>query len=146
MESYPKILFPVDLNESAYIVAGHAASMAEKFNAELHVLHVIPTYEHHAFPSYEKVMQEIKDRACGALDEFVGKYLQGLKVHTDIVHGHTGRQILEYAQKHGMSMIVMGTHGRTEIGQLFFGSVAQRVVQNATIPVLTVNPACALKK
>ncbi len=141
MVQYQKILFPLDFSVTASTVARHAAVMARQFESELHVLHVIPSYDHHAFPSYGQVMTEIKERAKTALNEFVQQHFAGFEVQTKAVSGHTGRKILEYADKEKISLIVMGTHGRGDLGKLIFGSVAQRVVQSAAIPVMTINPA-----
>jgi nucleotide-binding universal stress UspA family protein len=142
METYPKILFPVDFSATAPIVASHAATLAKRFDSELHLLHIVPKYERHAFASYEKAMQEIKERTLADLDSFAKEHCPGINTLTNIASGHTGRQILDYAYKNDISMIIMGTHGRSEISQLIFGSVAQRVVQSSTVPVLTINPAC----
>ena len=142
MVNFAKILFPLDFSPAAPLVARHVAAMADKFQAELHVIHVIPTYDRHAFASYGKVMDEIKQRTGGELNKFVAEHLKDIRAKTEVVSGHTGRQILEYANKQNISLIIMGTHGRSEISQLIFGSVAQRVVQSATIPVMTINPVC----
>src|SRR5205823_3854484 len=48
------------------------------------------------------------------------------------------REIVEYAQREGIDLIVMGTHGRGPVGHLLLGSVAERVVRAAPCPVLTV--------
>lgn len=144
MVQFPKVLFPLDFSSNAPIVARHVAAMVQKFGSELHVIHVIPTYDHHAFASYGRVMEEIKERVCSDLADFVKEHLQGIEATTEVVTGHTGRQIVDYADKHDVSLIIMGTHGRSEIGQLLFGSVAQRVVQSSVIPVMTINPVCML--
>jgi nucleotide-binding universal stress UspA family protein len=60
---------------------------------------------------------------------------------TKVLVGHSGRRILRYIENHDISLVVMGTHGRSGLGTVFFGSVAQRVVQSAKVPVLTVHPA-----
>lgn len=141
MVNYSKILFPVDLSDTAPAVAEHVAALAEKFSAEVHAVHVVPAYEGPVFPSYQEVMNEIQDAAEQDLGIFVsGNLPKTLKVIQHIVVGHTSRRLLNYVAKHDISLVVMGTHGRSGMGKLFFGSVAQRVVQNCPVPVLTVNP------
>ena len=140
MVKYAKILFPLDFSASAPIVAEHVAAMAVSFGSEIHVVHVIPGYEHHAFASYGRVMEEIKAGARKALDEFIGKHFGGMTAHASVLSGHTGRRLLEYIDKNDISLVVMGTHGRSELGKLIFGSVAQRVVQSSPAPVITINP------
>jgi nucleotide-binding universal stress UspA family protein len=141
MINYSKILFPLDLSETSPVIAKHVLSMAQKFGAELHVLNVVPTYDGPTFASYNIVMDEIKEDAEKAIKEFCGENFPGLQnivIHVSV--GHTGRQVLKYADNNGIDLIIMGTHGRSGLGKVFFGSVAQRVVQSSTIPVLTVHP------
>jgi nucleotide-binding universal stress UspA family protein len=141
MINYSKILFPLDLSETSPVIAKHVLSMAQKFEAELHVLNVVPTYVGPTFASYNLVMDEIKEDAEKGIREFCGENfsdVQNLVIHAAM--GHAGRQILKYADKNGIDLIIMGTHGRSGLGKVFFGSVAQRVVQSSIIPVLTVHP------
>lgn len=141
MINYTKILFPLDLSPVSPCIAKHVASVVEKYGAELHVLNVVPAYDGPTFASYNLVMDEIKQNTKAAMDKFCKENfpgLEGIVVHVSA--GHTGRQVLKYAEKNGMDLIIMGTHGRSGLGVVFFGSVAQRVVQASTIPVLTVHP------
>jgi nucleotide-binding universal stress UspA family protein len=141
MINYAKIMFPLDLSPVAPVIAKHVATMVEKHNAELHVVNVVPAYDGPTFASYNQVMDEIKKNTQEAMEKFCQDNFPELKnivIHVSV--GHTGRQVLEYADKNEMDLIIMGTHGRSGLGVVFFGSVAQRVVQASTIPVLTVHP------
>ena len=55
-------------------------------------------------------------------------------------HGDAAEEILTRANDEGADLIVMGTHGRKGIDRILFGSVAEKVVKNASMPVLTVRP------
>lgn len=55
-----------------------------------------------------------------------------------IVEGNPHEEILEYVSEHDIDMVVMGTHGRTGIDRVVMGSVAERVVRQSPVPVLTV--------
>ncbi len=57
---------------------------------------------------------------------------------TALVFGRPAREIVSYASRHGIDMIVMGTHGRTGVSRALLGSVAEAVVRRASCPVLTV--------
>ena len=141
MIDYPRILFPLDLSDAAPKVAEHVASMAAQYGSEVHVVNVIPTYHGHTFPSYDQVMDEIKDRTAKTIGEFIAEHLP--EVSETVIHvvvGHTGRRLLAYMAEHDISLVIMGTHGRSGVGKLFFGSVAQRVVQSSPVPVMTVHP------
>ncbi len=144
MIEYRKILFPLDLSEAAPVVAEHVASVVSNYGAELHVLNVLPTYDGGTFISYQEVMREIVSNTQKAVEEFCRQHFPGLTgVVIKVAQGHTGRQILKYAREQKIELIIMGTHGRSGLGQMFFGSVAQRVVQSSPIPVLTVHPVRA---
>ena len=141
MINYAKILFPLDLSPVSPVIAKHVATMVEKHNAELHVLNVVPTYDGPSFVSYNQVMDEIKTNTREAMEKFCKENFPGLAgIVIHVSTGHTGRQILSYAKENVIDLIIMGTHGRSGLGVVFFGSVAQRVVQASTIPVMTVHP------
>lgn len=60
------------------------------------------------------------------------------RVSERAIVGDPATQIIAAAQQHGSEMIVMGSQGRSALGNLLIGSVAQRVIANSPIPVLTV--------
>jgi nucleotide-binding universal stress UspA family protein len=57
-----------------------------------------------------------------------------------IVVGDAANEIIAYAQEEKIDLIIMGTHGRKGLEKALFGSVADRVVKNSPVPVLTINP------
>lgn len=76
----------------------------------------------------EDAMEEIRERADDA----------DVEIETAIEDGTPHRAILEYADDEGVDLIVMGTHGRSGLDRYLLGSVTERVVRGAEIPVLTV--------
>ena len=62
----------------------------------------------------------------------------GLNVRADIVEGEAAEGIVEYAEKQGIDLVVMATHGRSGIGRWALGSVADRVIRHSYVPVLLV--------
>ena len=70
---------------------------------------------------------------------------QGVSVTQDLELGPAAPTLLELATKHAVDMIVVGTHGLTGFRHLLLGSTAERIVQGATVPVLTVHPGDANK-
>lgn len=141
MITYPRILFPVDLSKQSRVVAKHVAAMMDKFGSELHIIHVIARFESPTFSSVSDVMDQIKDNALKEIDAFSAAHFPNVtQIKSKVLIGHSGRQILSYIEKQNISLVVMGTHGRSGLGTVFFGSVAQRVVQNAKVPVMTVHP------
>ncbi len=65
---------------------------------------------------------------------------EGLRVSTTVRVGGPVETILEQTRDPGASLVVMATNGRTSLGRLFLGSVAQEVVHRALVPVLLVHP------
>jgi len=60
-----------------------------------------------------------------------------------VVAGDPSEEILRYIQEEGIDLVVMGTHGRKGLDKVIFGSVAERVVKSAPVPVMVVNPFTA---
>ena len=60
--------------------------------------------------------------------------------------GYAAKEIINRAHEENVDVIVMGTHGRKGIDRILFGSVAEKVVKNADMPVLTVRPSEAPKE
>ena len=62
-------------------------------------------------------------------------------LHTALLSGRPAREIVRYAQDHGVDLIVVGTHGRTGVTRVLLGSVAEAVVRLSSCPVLAVPSA-----
>jgi nucleotide-binding universal stress UspA family protein len=101
-----------------------AADLARRFGARLHVVHVVPPVTDPGPPE--------------ALSEAVGDLGANLDCVTAIVFGRPAREIVSYASRHDIDMIVLGTHGRTGVSRAVLGSVSEAVVRRARCPVLTV--------
>jgi len=95
-------------------------------------------------------MAETRGQAIGRVEEEQVQYLErfaaplrklGLKVETKVAFGgDAGEQILKAAKELGVDAIFMATHGHSALGQIVFGSVAEKVMQAGTCPVLLVRP------
>jgi nucleotide-binding universal stress UspA family protein len=62
----------------------------------------------------------------------------GVPVMSAVLEGNPGEEIADFAVKNGVSLIVMGSVGRTGLDKFLLGSVAEKVVRNSKVPVLTV--------
>jgi nucleotide-binding universal stress UspA family protein len=88
--------------------------------------------------------QAYRDEAAGYLDKVVETLnKKGIKAKTEILSGNPAEEIIKYSQKNGIDLIVMSTRGRSGISRLVFGSVAEKVIRNSTVPVLIKPPAAA---
>lgn len=144
MKPFDKILTAVDFSESSDHAFEYALTLARQFQAELTVLHVINEpvdlrgfYVPHI--SFEQLEKEIEEGAEKMMETFCQTRMGGFTGYTTaITTGIPYEEILRKAQESGTSLIVMGTHGRTGIDHLIFGSTAERVVRSAACPVLTI--------
>jgi len=147
MINFKKILFPVDLSEYSPVLAEFALAMALKFSAELHLLYVVrtigypPGVDYVPPPSLVNAQEELAERMRANLQEFASTHLAGApSLKVALASGHVAREILNYIEENGISLVIMGTQGRKGLDRVVFGSVAQRVVQSSPVPVMTINP------
>ena len=143
------ILVPVDFSNHSEAALLCAVGLASCYEQPLLVLHVV--HDPGDMPGYygraikKKQLQRIEDGAAEMLEEFlervVKKHPQVAKLKrmdSMLVKGLPTTRILEVADKKGASMIVLGTKGLTGLKHIFMGSVAERVVHLARVPVTVV--------
>ncbi|RII31145.1 MAG: universal stress protein [Geobacter sp.] len=144
MKSFDKILTAIDFSENSDYAFEYALMLAQECNAELTILHVINEpvdlrgfYVPHI--SFEQLEKEIEEGANKMMEKFCSTKLGNFtNFKTAIVSGIPYEEIIREAKDSGASLIVLGTHGRTGLDHLIFGSTAERVVRSATCPVLTI--------
>jgi len=140
-----RILCPIDFSDSADHALRYASALAETFGAELTLLHVVAPIVA-ALPGETALpdalladVEELADACRERLEKTVGQLTaNGLSVQHKVLNGVPFIEIIRYARDAEMDLIVMGTHGRTGLGHLLIGSVAERVVRKSPCPVLTV--------
>ena len=146
MKEIKRILFPVDLSENSEKLAPTVKTMVEKFDGELHVIFVVRALDHLAYmnvpyPSIQEFQKSARDGADRRLNDYCAENFPNIKnVSIATLIGDPAHEILNYAADAKIDIIIMGTHGRTGADRLFFGSVADKVVKNASVPVMTINP------
>jgi nucleotide-binding universal stress UspA family protein len=146
MKKVQKILFPIDFASHFETLVPWVATFAEKFDATVYVLFVTQDLSnfstffvpHANIQSFqEEAVNSAKKKMAAAAQEFF-KGFPKLETRVDV--GSPAAKILELADKEKIDLIVMGVHGRKGIDRAIFGSVADKVVQSAPCPVLTVRP------
>jgi len=141
-----KILFSTDFSNCAEQALAHAVFLAEKYGAEIHVLHVITLFEDQPsvvsdeITETEEMIRKLEEIAEKQLNKVVDSTdSDDLKITTSIKRGLSAAPvILEYAEDKDIDLIVMGTHGRRGLEHLLLGSAAEEVVRMAPCPVFTV--------
>jgi len=148
---YRKILAPLDGSEFSECTLGHLRAVAKGCqNPEVVLLYVVEPYHkgemhyRHVGLTEEELHQgEVKEEAYGKdyLTKVAEKMKQdGLIVKTAVVHGMPAEEIVSYAEKNGVDLIIMSTHGRSGITRWALGSVADRVLRHSSTPVLMAAP------
>jgi universal stress protein A len=141
---FEKIVTAIDFSENSDCAFEYALTLAAKFEAELTVMHVINEpvdlrgfYVPHI--SFEQLEKEIEHGAVKMMEEFCSTRMGSFSNYkTAIVTGVPYDEIIRKADEIGASLIVLGTHGRTGLDHLIFGSTAERVVRSASCPVMTI--------
>ncbi|MBI4608964.1 MAG: universal stress protein [Candidatus Rokubacteria bacterium] len=119
-----QILFATDFSDSSEVAGRVARDYARHFGARLHALHVVwPGADATGSPLLDKLAAELRAE---------------VPVVAAVESGAPAARIVSYAERHGIDLIVLGTHGRTGVTRALLGSVAERVVRTAPCPVLTV--------
>ena len=147
MKSFKKILFPLDLSEISPIIVPYVKNVAETYGAEVHMLFVARVFDYFkgiyvSHPSIDQFESEVIAGAQKKLREFHEEFFADgtLTVKTAVVPGDIAEEILKYIAKEDIDLLVMGTHGRRGFEKVVFGSVAERMIKLAPVPLLLINP------
>jgi len=143
---FKKILFPTDFSKTAEYTLDYAISMAEKYNARLHLLHVVDesvdmTGFYLPHTSIEAEESNMVSAAKKTLDRLCHLKLRNTKNYdTKILKGVPSKEIVNYVNENGIDLLIMGTQSKKGIEQLIFGSTAKKVFKKVSCPVLTILP------
>lgn len=144
MGEIKKILFATDFSENSEHAFSYALSLAKKFGAKIDVLHVIHEladmtgfYVPHI--SFDVMEKEMEDAAQENMRRFADEHIKGMADYE--IHTRRGKPFVEIIKAAGdfdSDIIIMGTHGKSGIDHVLFGSTAEKVVRKSPIPVLTI--------
>jgi universal stress protein A len=136
------ILCPTDFSTASRAALDQAVELAGALRAGLLLLHVCPILlyaiapdAHPDAPGFEAAVKAKLKLELDALAEGLRK--QGVAVQALLLDGNPGQVIIEVARDRKVDLIAMATHGRTGLARLTLGSVAERVVRTAGVPVLS---------
>lgn len=144
MKDFKTIVYATDFSESSDYAFGYALSLARKFGSRLVLVHVINEpvdlrgfYVPHI--SFEKLEEEIQEGAKKMMEKFCRTHLVDYgNYETFILPGIPYDEVIKKAQEENADLIVMGTHGRTGLDHVLFGSTAEKVVRKSPVPVMTI--------
>lgn len=140
---YQDILIPTDGSDGINEVLPHALALAENHDAIVHALYVMDRrlYLTAEDEMQEEIRENLEAEGEEALEEVQGEMeAHDVPVTATISDGIPYREILEYLDSNDIDVVVMGTHGRTGRDRLAnLGSVTDRVLKNANIPVFVID-------
>lgn len=139
-----RILWPTDFSMNAAQALPYVTSLSQKYQSEIHILYVVETlgafgawYGDYDQSQIEKIHEWEKKKAEGELGQICENFLKGCPLFIrHVAMGDPASEVLKLIDKEKIDVVVMGAHGRK--GQFRFGSVAEKVVKHAPVPVLTV--------
>ena len=139
---YKRVLIPLDGSASAEQALPHAIAQARHFQAELILLRVVEPFPHARGLSLGD-LRRIEQQASTWANEYLERFAldvrqQGIPVQAVIIGGRPHVEIPQYAETNQVDLIVMSTRGQSGLSRWLMGSVADRVVRGATVPVLLV--------
>lgn len=138
MSAYDRILLPTDgSTDEDQNSLNHALVQAQQFNSVLHILYVSDSEEEVGDTAVYMGEKSPGNKAAVKRVERQAKQY-GVRTESDIVCGEPAQQIVDYAKKKGIEMIVMGTHERTGISRVLKGSVTEEVIRKSKKPVMAV--------
>jgi nucleotide-binding universal stress UspA family protein len=141
---FSKLLLPTDFSDCSAEAARVARLLAERFGSRIVVLHVLdePAALDPMFRGdvpLELLRSRMEQFAQENMDAFLAAHFSGFEnVDTMLAAGIPYREIIKKARECGAGLIVIGTHGRTGVEHVIFGSTAEKVVRIAPCPVLSV--------
>jgi len=143
---YKKVLFCTDFSENADYAFDFAYGIAKRDEGLLYILHIMPYNSNQAYAEtfittadLKKIQKAVEeDIANNYKEHYVKKIEGGIKFEIVTISGREDEEILKFAKKENADIIVMGTHGRTGIEHVFFGSVAEKVLRQSPFPVFVI--------
>jgi len=141
-----KILVPTDFSKHSDRATQAALELAAKFGATVTLLHVVPLSDYANYashltpgnPELEQLQSVLHQAAEKSIAAEVARLAPSAKVDAATIDGPPPAEICAYAKERGFDLIVIGSHGLTGFKHLLLGSVAERVVHHASVPVLVV--------
>lgn len=141
--AYDHILVATAGEEPGQKAVEEAITLAKAVGATVHAVYVLEVAEPPPWVDDPSKKPGVDTKAGRALDSVLTEATeQGLEtdVETAVLRGEKARAIISYATDNDVDLIVIGTHGRTGLDRVVIGSVAEHVVRESPVPVVTVRP------
>jgi nucleotide-binding universal stress UspA family protein len=136
MAMLKKILAPTDFSDLSARGVRYACQLAKDVGAELIIFNVVLLDETNTINKQE--MEQHRARLYNFVAEKVADAGIGLKIHQVVDAGQPFGSIVDCAEKEGVDLIIMSSHGRTGLSRMLIGSVTDKILRGAPCPVLVV--------
>ena len=138
---FKKILVPLDGSKLAEKILSRVEWLAKIHDAEVTLLRVALSS---SFPGTNPVQHQLN--VVREAEEYLAKVEEwlrgvGVKVNSVVRYGNDAQEIVEHARDRDFDLIAMSTHGRTGLAQFVLGSVTNKVINTAPVPILLYRPA-----
>ena len=139
------VLFATDFSATSDVALPYAAAICRRFGATVHLAHILSDASLLLmtggvdYVSMGTIYEDAHSEAAEKLDR-IAEGLEGIQHQSYIQHGSVWKRLSLIIEESEIDLIVVGTHGRTGLGKLLLGSVAEDILRHAPCPVLTVGP------
>ncbi|HYM77374.1 MAG TPA: universal stress protein [Candidatus Dormibacteraeota bacterium] len=143
--SVKNVLFATDFSATSEAALPYATAICRRFGSTLHTVHVISDASLLMmtggvdYVSMGTIYEDAQDEAREKLDQLSAGF-EGMPHRNYIRHGQVWKNLAGIIEENEVDLIVVGTHGRTGLGRLLLGSVAEDILRHSSCPVLTVGP------
>jgi nucleotide-binding universal stress UspA family protein len=152
---YKHIMVPLDGSELAECVLPQVEMIAKdcQSSPKITLIRVVTPlklyggFELGGVPEYisPEQIQRLEDDSSKNARDYLAKQVirlkaAGIDAETQVVFGLASESLTDYAEKNGVDLIIIATHGRSGIREWFWGSVAERVLKTSKIPILMIRP------
>jgi len=138
------ILFATDFSDISEAALPYVTALSLRYGSTVHVAHVLPEVVllRPGAPDpavFGSIYEDAHSSAQEKMQQICCRF-KGFTHHSYLRHGKVCNILLRLIQEQQIDLLVLGTHGRTGLGKLVMGSVAEEILRQATCPVLTIGP------
>jgi nucleotide-binding universal stress UspA family protein len=141
---FKRILYPTDFSDVSKKVLAYIKQLKESGCERIILLHVIDERQIRAIESFvsehsEKLTRDIIESVSQEMQSIEKELVQaGFQVESRIEKGNPLREILRVEEEEDISLIVVGSHGKTNLEEIFLGSVSEKVARRCKKPILII--------
>jgi len=143
MDSFKNLLVPTDFSKNSSLAYEFSLNFIQKSSVTLHVMHVVePLFHTYLNSGIDDQISFDRDRVLEAeeeLERFINAYSNsGIEINRIIKTGKAHEEILKYSKSSNIDLIIIATHGWTNLSHLLAGNVTKKVLKLSEVPVICI--------